>query len=168
MTFAAPFLGGIFAGAGAASLGFKPHGPNLIPNPFEINISNNYEDNFSFKKDEKEHYKKHFIDCKSKKDAYDRAQKHGGGEPPSSPHNDSRGSHFHPMRRRGNHREKIQGIHYMYNAVKPFIYKIQKGDCLSKIGAKFGIPVCLIQKWNEMGNSTLIYAGKTLKLYLKN
>ena len=39
---------------------------------------------------------------------------------------------------------------------------------MQSISIKFGIPVCLIQKWNEMGNSTLIYAGKTLKLYLKN
>ena len=162
MAFAAPFMGG-FAAAGAALAAQPKVGPNIIQDPFKIDMFN-YEDNFKFAKDEENH-KKHFIDCKSRKDAQKKAQEYGGGEPPEE-HHDSYGAHFHPKRKRNNKPEKISGVHFMYEKRKPFIYKIQPGDCLSKIASKYKINMNLIAKWNNIKDVNKIIAGNTLKLFL--
>ena len=162
MALAAPFLGGLVASG--AALGAQPKkGSNFIQDPFKIDILN-IEDNFQFEKD-KEHHKKHFIDCKSRKDAEKKAQEYGGGEPPEE-HHDSYGAHFHPRRKRNGKPEKIPGVHFMFEKRKPFIYKIQPGDCLSKIAEKYKIDMKLIQKWNNIKDVNKIIAGNTLKLYL--
>jgi len=57
-----------------------------------------------------ENYHRHDIECKSKKDARDKAQKYGGGVPPEGPHNDSFGSHYHPRRQRHDEFEKITTV----------------------------------------------------------
>ena len=111
------------------------------------------------------YFKRHDIDCKSKKDAKKKAQEYGGGEPPEGPHHDGFGSHFHAMRRRNGEREKIPNIHFKYLSRKPFIYKIQKGDCLGKIAEKFGVTVQELQKWNNIKNINVIYEGDTLKIF---
>ena len=112
-----------------------------------------------------ENYHRHDIECKSKKDARDKAQKYGGGVPPEGPHNDSFGSQYHPRRQRHDEFEKIPNVHFKYKSNKPFIYKIQKGDCLSKIASKYDVKTSLLQKWNNIKNPDLIYEGKTLKIF---
>lgn len=47
-------------------------------------------------------------------------------------------------------------------------YHIQKGDTLSEIAENYsGISWQTLQKWNSINNADLIYAGDTLKVYLK-
>ena len=121
--------------------------------------------NFFFQKKDDEHFSRHDIICKSRKDAKDKAQKYGGGEPPEGPHNDEFGSHFHAMRRRNNERIKIPNVHFKYEVNKPFIYKIQNGDCLGKIAEKFNVSLKDLMKWNNIKNPNLIYAGDTLKIF---
>ena len=159
MSFAAgPALFGGISLMGSAVC--RPANPGFVPSPFKINYFN--EDNFSFEED---HFPRHDIECKSKKDAKDKAQEYGGGEPPEGPHHDGYGSHYHPMRRRNNRRQKIPNVHFKFISKNPFIYKIQNGDCLSKIAEKFGVSVQELQKWNKINNPNLIYAGNTLKIY---
>lgn len=69
------------------------------------------------------------------------------------------------MRRRNGEREKIPNVHFKYLSRKPFIYKIQKGDCLGKIAEKFGVTVQELQKWNNIKNINVIYEGNTLKIF---
>ena len=174
MSFAAPVLGGLLMGG--AAINTRPPAPNVMPKPFKINMYNYQEYNSNNEKNDdnytnsikfnKEH-KKHNINCKSKKDAKDKAQQYGGGQPPEGPHNDGYGSHYHATRRRGGKSpKKIPGVHFMYKVHKPFIYKIQVGDCLSKIAEKFGLSVEMIQKWNNIKDVNKIIAGNTLKLFL--
>ena len=132
--------------------------------------NNNILPNFNFRfpnffKKEDEHFPRHDIECKSRKDAKDKAQEYGGGEPPEGPHNDEFGSHFHAMRRRLNKREKIPNVHFKYFSKKPFIYKIQQGDCLGKIAEKFNVSIKDLQKWNNIKNPNFIRAGDTLKIF---
>ena len=112
-----------------------------------------------------ENYHRHDIKCKSKKDARDKAQKYGGGVPPEGPHNDSYGFHYHPRRQRLDEYEKIPNVHFKYKSKSPFIYKIQKGDCLSKSASKYNVKTSLLQKWNNIKNPDLIFEGKTLKIF---
>ncbi|MCS7075094.1 MAG: LysM peptidoglycan-binding domain-containing protein [Bacteroidia bacterium] len=49
---------------------------------------------------------------------------------------------------------------------KEYIYTIQPGDTLGKIAVQFKVTVKELQAWNGL-NDTRIYAGKTLKIYLK-
>ncbi len=48
--------------------------------------------------------------------------------------------------------------------VKPTTWAIKPGDTLGKISNKTGVSVASLQKWNGLGTSTVIYAGKTLRL----
>lgn len=49
-------------------------------------------------------------------------------------------------------------------AGKPTTWAIRPGDTLGKISNKTGVSVASLQKWNGLGTSTVIYAGKTLRL----
>ena len=49
--------------------------------------------------------------------------------------------------------------------VKKIVYKIKKGDCLSKIANNFDCKIKDILLWNNM-KSTTIVAGKKLKIYV--
>lgn len=49
------------------------------------------------------------------------------------------------------------------SSVKTYIVK--KGDTLSKIGAKFGISVSDLVRWNDIKNPDLIQIGQEIKLY---
>ena len=69
------------------------------------------------------------------------------------------------MRRRNNERIKIPNVHFKYEVNKPFIYKIQNGDCLGKIEEKFNVSLKDLMKWNNIKNPNLIYAGDTLKIF---
>ena len=163
-----PFLGSAFGGLlGVASSRQNNHNFGQ-EDPFHISmydINPNFE--FSEKKEEKkEVYPKHNIPCKSRKDAKDKASNYGGG-PPEGPHHDGYGSHFHATRRKKGVDKpiKIKNVHFMYKINKPFIYKIQRGDCLSKIAQRFGVRVDDLVRWNNIPNPDLIYEGKTLKIY---
>ena len=107
----------------------------------------------------------HNVDCKSRKDAKDKAQEYGGGLPPEGPHHDGYGSHFHAMRMRDDKLEKIKNVHFKYKSNKPFIHKIQKGECLSQIASKYDVSMDQLAKWNNIKNKDYIIAGKTLKIY---
>jgi len=48
--------------------------------------------------------------------------------------------------------------------VKPTTWAIRAGDTLGKISEKTGVSIANLQRWNSMGTSTVIYAGKTLRL----
>ncbi len=52
------------------------------------------------------------------------------------------------------------------NGQKEYLYTIQSGDTLGKIAAQFKVTVKELQAWNGLPD-TRIYAGKTLKIYLK-
>ena len=45
-------------------------------------------------------------------------------------------------------------------------YPVKKGDSISKISNKFGIPKEWILKWNDIPNETLIYPGQIIELKL--
>ena len=45
-------------------------------------------------------------------------------------------------------------------------YPVKKGDSISKISNKFGIPKKWILKWNDIPNETLIYPGQIIELKL--
>ena len=145
-----------------ANLGF---GSSAFNSTFNSAFNFNKDDHSNSDSDEKPNYPRKDVDCKSRKDAKDKAQQYGGGEPPEGPHHDPFGSHFHAMRRRNNKREKIPNVHFKYETKKPFIHKIKKGDCLSKIAEKYHVSVNNLQKWNNIKNKDLIYTGNTLKIY---
>lgn len=52
------------------------------------------------------------------------------------------------------------------NGQKEYLYTIQPGDTLGKIAIQFKVTVKDLQAWNGLSD-TRIYAGKTLKIYLK-
>ncbi len=161
-------LSGLAGTMGLFGAGFtagRLHQNNDFPSFEELDIKfADIRENIFLKKDD-EHFPRHDISCKSRKDAKDKAQEYGGGEPPEGPHHDGFGSHFHPMRRRQNKRIKIPNVHFKYQIRRPFIYKIQRGDCLGKIAEKFNVTVQNLVKWNNIPNPDLIYEGHTLKIF---
>lgn len=45
-----------------------------------------------------------------------------------------------------------------------FRYRVKRGDTVSELAEKFGVPSVMIRKWNNMSSNKLI-AGKTIKIY---
>jgi membrane-bound lytic murein transglycosylase D len=45
-----------------------------------------------------------------------------------------------------------------------FRYRVKRGDTVSELAEKFGVPSAMIRRWNNMSNNRLI-AGKTIKIY---
>lgn len=43
-------------------------------------------------------------------------------------------------------------------------YRVKRGDTVSELAEKFGVPSAMIRKWNNMSSNKLI-AGKTIKIY---
>ena len=56
------------------------------------------------------------------------------------------------------------GISRNLNSVNFKIYKIKKGDNLTKISRKFGVSVYSIKKSNNLRNSSKLYIGKRIKI----
>ncbi|MBZ0199589.1 MAG: LysM peptidoglycan-binding domain-containing protein, partial [Ignavibacteriaceae bacterium] len=48
-----------------------------------------------------------------------------------------------------------------------FRYKIKRGDSVSEIADKFGVPVAMVKKWNNLSSNKII-TGRTLKIYAGN
>jgi membrane-bound lytic murein transglycosylase D len=46
-----------------------------------------------------------------------------------------------------------------------FRYKIKRGDTISELAEKFGVSSYMIRRWNGLGSSNKLIAGKTLKIY---
>lgn len=169
MNFAGSALAGAIGLMGAAAC--RPMNNSFQqPSPFHLSMHDLNDSNFSLaeKKDEKkkEHYKRHDIICKNRKEAKEKANQYGGG-PPEGPHHDEYGSHFHATRRKKGAKDpiKIPSVHFKYKVNKPTFYRIQPGDCLSKIAQRFNVTVKNLVDWNNIANPDLIYAGTTLKIY---
>ncbi len=45
-----------------------------------------------------------------------------------------------------------------------FRYKIKRGDSISEIADKFGVPVAMVKRWNNLSSNKII-VGRTLKIY---
>ncbi len=48
-----------------------------------------------------------------------------------------------------------------------FRYRVKKGDSISEIATKFGVPVAMVRRWNNL-SSNKILAGNVLKIYSGN
>lgn len=46
-----------------------------------------------------------------------------------------------------------------------FIYTVEKGDSLVKIGKRFGVTAKQLAAWNHIANPRLILVGQKLKIY---
>jgi len=50
---------------------------------------------------------------------------------------------------------------------RTLLYPVKSGDTLSRIGARFGIGVKELQKWNELKSPERIYPGQVIKIILE-
>jgi membrane-bound lytic murein transglycosylase D len=50
---------------------------------------------------------------------------------------------------------------------RTLLYPVKSGDTLSRIGARFGIGVKDLQKWNELKSPERIYPGQVIKIILE-
>lgn len=47
----------------------------------------------------------------------------------------------------------------------PVYYRVQRGDTLTRIAARYGVTVAQVQQWNRIMNPNRIYVGQTLVIY---
>ncbi|GIS75014.1 MAG: hypothetical protein CM1200mP12_07330 [Gammaproteobacteria bacterium] len=50
---------------------------------------------------------------------------------------------------------------------RTLLYPVKSGDTFSRIGARFGIGVKNLQKWNELKSPERIYPGQVIKIILE-
>lgn len=48
------------------------------------------------------------------------------------------------------------------------VYKVKAGDTLGKIGAKYGVSVSDLARWNDIKNPDMIIVGQEIKIYLQD
>jgi membrane-bound lytic murein transglycosylase D len=58
---------------------------------------------------------------------------------------------------------EIRGVD---SATTKIYYMVERGDSLSQIATRYGVPMSSIQSWNNLSDSSHIYAGQELVLHL--